>query len=90
MYHMLSGHRPSTAIKHPSVGAVVNHEFGSRKNLPGYISIPGINFDGSGTGYLNPKYGAFSVGGDPATGQNFQVRDLRLPGSLSVEEFARR
>ncbi len=90
MYHMLSGHKPSTAIKHPSVGSVVNHEFGSRNNLPGYISVPGINLDGSGTGYLSPKYGSFSVGGDPAGDKSFQVRDMRLPGGLSDKEFSRR
>ena len=90
LYHMLSGYKSSTAIKHPSVGAVVNHEYGPRSGLPAYISIPNIGFDGSGTGYLSPKYGAFSVGGDPASGKNFSVRDLRLPLGVDEKEFARR
>lgn len=88
MYHMISGRRPSPAIKHPSVGAVVNHEFGSRGGLPGFISIPGSGFPGNvGTGYLSPKYGSFGVGGDPAQGNNFQVRDLRLPAGVESPEF---
>ncbi|MHC4878503.1 MAG: DUF1501 domain-containing protein [Planctomycetota bacterium] len=88
MYHMLSGRRPSPAIKHPSVGAVVNHEFGSRAGLPGFISIPDSGFLGTvGTGYLSPKHGAFSVGGDPATGSGFQVRDLRLPNGIETPDF---
>ena len=91
MYHMISGRRPSPAIKHPSVGAVVNHEFGARGGLPGYVAIPGGGFLGSvGTGYLSPKYGAFGVGGDPAQGNNFQVRDLRLPAGVESPDFATR
>ncbi len=85
MYHMLSGHRSSPAVKHPSIGAVVNHEFGARDNLPGYIAIPELGFDGSGTGYLSPKYGAFSVGGDPASDRSFQVRDLQLPAGIDLQ-----
>jgi hypothetical protein len=86
-YHMLTGHKVSTAIKHPSVGSVVNHEFGSRGGLPGYIGIPNAELGGAGTGYLSPKYGAFSVGGDPASGNNFQVRDLRLPNGVESRDF---
>lgn len=88
MYHMISGRRPSPAIKHPSVGAVVNHEFGSRGGLPGFIAIPGAGFPGDvDTGYLSPKYGSFSVGGDPAQGNSFQVRDLRLPDGVESTGF---
>ncbi len=88
MYHMVSGRRSSPAIKHPSVGAVVNHEFGSRGGLPGFISIPGSGFLGNvGTGYLSPKYGSFGVGGDPAQGNGFQVRDLRLPNGIESTDF---
>lgn len=90
MYHMLSGHKSSTAIKHPSVGSVVNHEFGPRAALPGYMSIPNLDLAGSGTGYLSPRYGAFSIGGDPADDKGFQVRDLRLPNGVSQPEFNRR
>ena len=72
----------------PSVGAVVNHEFGSRGGLPGYITIPDGGFLGTvNTGYLSPKYGAFSVGGDPAQGNGFQVRDLRLPNGVESMDF---
>lgn len=88
MYAMMSGYRMSPAIKHPSVGAVVNHEFGPRNGFPGYIAIPTGQFPGSvGTGYLNPKHGAFSVGGDPAQGDGFQVRDLRLPDGVDETLF---
>lgn len=87
-YNMITGQKPSQAIKHPSVGAVVNHEFGARNGLPGYIGVPTVEtIPGSGTGYLSEKYGAFGVGGDPASGDNFQVRDLRLPAGVDMDAF---
>ncbi|HIM68196.1 MAG TPA: DUF1501 domain-containing protein, partial [Verrucomicrobia bacterium] len=33
-HNMFTGYRPSPALKYPSIGSVVSHEFGSRKNLP--------------------------------------------------------
>lgn len=87
-YNMITGQKPSQAIKHPSVGAVVNHEFGARNGLPGYIGVPSLEgMPGAGTGYLSDKYGAFGVGGDPAQGDNFQVRDLSLPNGVDIEAF---
>ena len=90
-YNMITGQKPSQAIKHPAVGAIVNHEFGARNGLPGYIGVPSLEgMPGAGTGYLSDKYGAFSVGGDPAQGNNFQVRDLSLPNGVDVEAFNQR
>tara|TARA_R110002096_G_scaffold169222_6_gene340774 strand:- start:115 stop:1485 length:1371 start_codon:yes stop_codon:yes gene_type:complete len=87
-YNMITGQKPSQAIKHPSVGAVVNHEFGPRNGLPGYIGVPTVeNLPGGGTGYLSDKYGAFGVGGDPAQGDSFQVRDLSLPNGVDIGAF---
>ena len=90
-YNMITGQKPSQAIKHPSVGAVVNHEFGPRGGFPGYISIPTVeSIPGAGTGYLSDKFGSFATGGDPAQGNNFQVRDLRLPNGVSLEGMNKR
>ena len=90
-YNMITGQKPSQAIKHPSVGAVVNHEFGPRGGFPGYISVPTVeNLPGSGTGYLSDKFGPFATGGDPSQGNNFQVRDLRLPNGVSLEGMTKR
>ncbi len=90
-YNMITGQKPSQAIKHPSVGAVVNHEFGPRNGLPAYIGVPTVeNIPGSGTGYLSEKFGAFGVGGDPAQGDNFEVRDLNLPNGVDMDAFSDR
>ena len=84
-YHMLRGYPMTPAIKHPTIGTVVNHEFERRGALPGYVSIGG-GIDGE-TGYLGTEYGAFSTGSNPDAG-TLDVRDLRLPDNIPMESFA--
>ncbi len=89
-YTMFTGYRRSPAITHPSMGAVVAHEFGPRNNLPPYVAVPNAREYG-GTGYLSSQYGAFGVGGDPGRGvNNFSVRDLSLPDGIDEGRFDRR
>src|SRR4051794_1411110 len=52
-YTMYTGYRKSPAIVHPSMGAVVSHEFGPRKDLPPYVAVPNPTEYG-GTGDLRP------------------------------------
>ena len=84
---MLRGYPMTPAIQHPTVGAVVNHELGRRGALPGYVAIG--NDLGGETGYLATQYGPFSTGNTPDSG-TIEVRDLRLPNNISVEEFEHR
>ncbi|MEQ8846849.1 DUF1501 domain-containing protein [Botrimarina sp.] len=88
-HNMLTGYRPSPALLYPSLGSVVSHEYGPRKNLPPYIAIPGEVTAFGGAGYLNSAFAPFSVGGDPAQA-NFEVRDLNLPEGVSDERYHRR
>ena len=85
-YAMLTGYRMNPALKHPSMGSVVAHEFGSRNHLPGYIAIPEPFAEYSGPGYLGPRYQAFGIGGDPAK-PGFTVRDLKLPAGVDERVF---
>jgi hypothetical protein len=87
-YQMFTGYLPTPAIQHPSLGAVVSEEFGSRKNLPAYVAVPNVPPAG-GTGYLSSKFGAFELGADPGQ-RNFKVRDISLPKGISEERFERR
>ena len=87
-YSMHTGYRMSPAIKHPSLGSIVSHEFGPRNGLPAYVGVPDVREYG-GTGYLSAKYAAFGLGSDPANG-NFQVRDLTLTGQVDADRFAGR
>ena len=86
MYHMLRGYKITPAIQHPTVGTVVNHEFGGRGALPGYVAI---GHAGEETGYLGSHFGPFATGGDPAIG-NSELRDMTLPDGLSWEAFESR
>lgn len=88
-HNMMTGYRPSPALEYPSFGSVVSHEYGPRKDLPPYITIPGRVTDYGGSGYLSSAFAPFSVGDDPAK-PKFAVRDLDLPNGLSDERYHRR
>ncbi len=85
-HNMFTGYRPSLVLSYPSIGSVISHEFGPRKNLPPYVCVPGLPNEYAGSGYLSPAYGPFSLGSDPADG-GFQVKDLVLPSGMSQERF---
>src|SRR5215212_8274302 len=61
-HNMFTGYRPSPAIKYPSMGSVIAHELGIRKNLPPYVCIPSMPNPDAGSGYLSAAYGPFSLG----------------------------
>ena len=88
-HNMFTGYRPSPALQYPSIGSVVSHEFGPRQNLPPYVCIPDQPNEFAGTGYLSSSFSGFSLGSDPAS-DNFQVRDLRLPGGVDDSRFSKR
>jgi len=88
-HNMMTGYRPSPALTYPSLGSVVSHEYGPRKDLPPYVCIPNAPNPYAGSGYLSSAYSPFSLGDDPARG-NFQVRDLNLPKNVDQERHQRR
>ena len=88
-HNMFTGYKPSPAIKFPSFGSVVSHEYGSRKNLPPYVCVPNVPNEFAGSGYLSSSYGPFGLGSDPAQ-SGFKVRDLALPGNISNDRFSKR
>ena len=88
-HNMFTGYRPSPALKFPSMGSVVTHEFPPRNNLPQYVCIPGQPNEFAGTGYLSSSFAPFSLGSDPASG-GFTVKDLKLPGGVTDKRFTRR
>ena len=88
-HNMFTGYKPSPALKYPSFGAVVSHEYGPRNNLPPYVCIPNQPNEFAGTGYLSSSFGPFALGSDPAQ-NGFKVRDLNLYNGVDEARFARR
>jgi hypothetical protein len=88
-HNMFTGYKPSPALSYPSIGSVVSHEFGSRKNLPPYVCIPNMPNEYAGSGYLSSAFAPFSLGSDPAS-NGFKVRDLDLYGGIDESRFSTR
>ena len=88
-HNMFTGYRPSPALQFPSIGSVLSHEFGPRKNLPPYVCIPNQPNEFAGSGYLSSAYAPFSLGSDPSN-KGFKVRDLNLPNGVDNDRFANR
>jgi Protein of unknown function (DUF1501) len=88
-HNMFTGYRPSPALKYPSFGSVVSHEYGPRANLPPYVCIPSVPNESARNGYLSSSFAPFSLGADPAN-QGFKVQDLSLPGGVDDSRFVRR
>lgn len=88
-HNMFTGYRPSPALQYPSIGSVISHELGPRKNLPPYVCIPNQPNEFAGTGYLSSSFAPFSLGSDPAA-NGFRVQDLNLPGGVDDARFTTR
>ncbi|MBL9144428.1 MAG: DUF1501 domain-containing protein [Verrucomicrobiaceae bacterium] len=87
--NMLTGYRPSPAIKFPSFGTIISHEQGSRNSLPPYVALPNVFAPEQGSGYMSSAYGPFALGSDPAD-PSFSVRDLTSPKDVDMKRFERR
>ncbi len=85
---LLTGWHPNPALIYPSIGSVVSKELGGNGPMPPYITIPGNDFAfGYGqSGYLEAALNPFSVGGNPNE-EHFSVRDVSLPGGLTLERL---
>ena len=88
-HYMLTGFTPLPGFAVPGYGAVASKFRGGRSALPPYIAIPSpLNYGGE-AGFLGSALNPFSPSGDPAS-PNFSVRDLDLPGGVSVERADQR
>src|SRR5262245_12814040 len=88
-HNMFTGYRPSPALKFPSMGSVVSHEYGPRNNLPPYVCVPSVPNEFAANGYLSSSFAPFSLGADPASG-GFRVQDLNLANGVDDNRFTRR
>jgi hypothetical protein len=81
---LLTGHRPTPALEHPSLGSLVAHQRGFSGPMPPYVAIPndGVGGDSAAAkaGYLPGAFSAFNTGSDPA-----RAGGLELPAGVSFE-----
>lgn len=82
---LLTGHRPTPALEHPSLGSLVAHARGFTHPIPPYVAIPhdavGGDSNAARSGFLPGAFSAFNVGTDPA-----RAASLHAPEGVS---FAR-
>ncbi|HAY82022.1 MAG TPA: DUF1501 domain-containing protein [Planctomycetaceae bacterium] len=81
-YNTKTGFRPDPTLVHPSIGAVLCHQFQGGAKIPTHVTISSGQFPGRG-GYLGDQYDAFKIG-DP---QN-PIPDVKA--SVGEKRFQRR
>jgi len=91
-HYLLTGYRPTNDIpaqEMPSYGSITSRMRGPRRpGLPAYVAVPTAPRSAS-AGYLGVAYNPFSVGSDPNQ-DNFSVRNLTLPGGISLDRLQNR
>lgn len=82
-YHVLTGHRLSPVLTHPSFGALLGHEkerLADANPIPSYVAIPDAH-PYARQGFLPSTRSPFELGGTPGT-KGFTVRNLSpAPGT---------
>ena len=92
MHYLMTGHRPSPVVQHPTMGAVVAHRRPESPLLPPNIAVPDFRVGGSkepGNGFLPVGTRPFSLESDPAK-PNFRVKDVDLYRGLDLSRLDRR
>ena len=89
---MLTGWQPTIEVNdniYPACGSVVSKLKGSNEpGLPSYVNLPRMLGMGKAA-YLGSSYNPFAPDNDP-NNENFQVRNLKLPGRVDNTRFDRR
>ena len=89
---MLTGYQPTLEVNdniYPSAGSIAARLRGpNAPGIPSYVTLP-RNHSFSKAAYLGASYNPFSPDADP-NADNFQVRNLRLPGRIDEKRLHRR
>jgi hypothetical protein len=100
-YHMLTGHihfspgtlRHPSPNDYPSIGCAAAHFGRQPPDLPPYVALPSVLYDGDGgevpgqgTGILGQRAAPFRVNGDP-TRLDFSIETLTLSAEISQDRF---
>ncbi|MSO23071.1 MAG: DUF1501 domain-containing protein [Acidobacteria bacterium] len=88
-HYAITGHRPNPAMQFPSIGSIVAKELGSRQDVPAYVKVPKNQHpmvdEYFKAAFIGSEYNPLLTP-DPH-GKDFQIADLSLPKTLSVERI---
>jgi len=94
-FNTLTGHRPNTAMKFPSLGSMICKETGPRNELPQYALVPQpqeVDFftyaDAYNAAFIGSNYNPIIVP-DPSK-EDFHIPDLHLPKSVTADTIEHR
>jgi len=91
-HFLLTGYVPTNDIpaqEVPSYGSMVGKERGSKQpGFPAYVAVPRAPRSAA-AGYLGVGYNPFETIDDP-NNENFNVRNLKLPSGVTMEQLERR
>jgi hypothetical protein len=93
IHYAATGHRPSPAMRFPSLGSIISKEMGIRNNVPPHVFEPELQREPQILGYFKSGFVGSEydpmVLGDPSE-SDFEVPDLVLPKSITAERIAER
>jgi hypothetical protein len=84
---MMTGYRPSEAVRYPALGSLIAERLGKADSeLPNFVSVSPYRFGGiGGPGFLGPKYSSLNVSGnssDPMARANLTVENMLPPAHV--------
>lgn len=85
---LLTGNRPTPALKYPTLGSIVSHQKPARSGVPTFISMgDGVTAD---AGFLGAAYNPFQASvGSRRRGEAVST-PLALPSGVSMDDLSRR
>ena len=93
IHYAATGHRPSPAMRFPSLGSIISKEMGIRNNVPPHVFEPELQREPQILGYFKSGFVSSEydpmVLGDPSEKQ-FEVPDLILPKTITAERISER
>lgn len=88
-HYSITGHRPQPAMKFPSLGSIISKEMAIRNGIPPYVVTRELDLlQYFRSGFLGADHDPMVVH-DPSR-KDFEVPDLSLPKSVSVEQIEER
>ena len=90
-HYFHTGHSPSPAMNFPSLGSIISHELAQRNGIPPHVMVPSIGpsfIKYFRAHMLGARYDPMELP-DPSQ-KDFEVPDLSLPQSVSVERLGSR